>query len=137
MKKSYSISNASSFVEIGFSICILIWVFKYYSTDGMVGERGDFDNGLDQLETFVYNVVEETNREVFRFDILLAILTGLFWLKVMLLLKLTRSFGPLLKIIEKMVYDFAYFCVIWGINLMFFSFLGMLLFSELEIFKSF
>ena len=55
----------------------------------------------------------------------------------MLLLKLTRSFGPLLKIIEKMMYDFGYFCVIWGVNLLFFTFLGMLLFTELPLFNSF
>ena len=136
LKRKFTVFKASSLVEFGFSFCMVIWVYKYASMKGVAGGEHEFDKGFDQFQLFVHNAVEETNLNEFRFDILLAVHTSFLWMKVMLLFKLTRSFGPLLKIIEKMMYDFAYFCVIWGINLLFFTFLGTLLFSEIQPFSS-
>eukprot|EP00347_Sterkiella_histriomuscorum_P019940 403339718 len=137
LKRKYNMFKASSIVEIGFSICIIVWISKFVSADQPTGEPGEFDKNFNKLQVFVHNAVEEVSENIFKFDILLAVHTSFLWMKVMLLLKLTRSFGPLLKIIEHMVHDFIYFCIIWGINLIFFTFLGMLLFSEIELFKSF
>eukprot|EP00347_Sterkiella_histriomuscorum_P018923 403343649 len=124
-------------LSITTAMYVSFWISKFVSADQPTGEPGEFDKNFNKLQVFVHNAVEEVSENIFKFDILLAVHTSFLWMKVMLLLKLTRSFGPLLKIIEHMVHDFIYFCIIWGINLIFFTFLGMLLFSEIELFKSF
>ena len=73
----------------------------------------------------------------FRFDFLLAFHAGLIWLKVMTTLKLTRLFGPLIKIVESMMKNLLEFCVVWGLNLVFFTSVGMLLFTEIPAYDSF
>ena len=37
----------------------------------------------------------------------------MFWIKVFFLLKLTKTFGPMVKIILVMIKDIATFCIIW------------------------
>jgi hypothetical protein len=51
----------------------------------------------------------------FRMDILLAVIAGGFWLKVLNLLKLTKTFGPLIKIIFSMVKDISTLLILWSI----------------------
>ena len=130
--RKFTLLKASSLVEGGFTICICIWIYKFASANSIAGGEHDFDKGFDKVTLFVHNSIEEIDLNEFRFDILLACHTGFLWLKVMLLLKLTRSFGPMLKIIEHMIHDFLYFCIIWGINMAFFTFMGMLLFTEIH-----
>ncbi|CDW85311.1 transient receptor potential cation subfamily member 4 [Stylonychia lemnae] len=100
--------------------------------------QNDFGEGhLTTHEIFILNVIEDISDGSFRFDILLAIHTGFLWLKVMLLLKLTRMFGPLIKIVESMLVDIGQFAVVWIINLVFFACVGMLLFGEIEVYDHF
>ncbi|CDW83264.1 transient receptor potential cation subfamily member 4 [Stylonychia lemnae] len=135
-KRKFTILKGNTLIEMGFTICICVWVYKFAAANSVSGVPGEFDKDFNKVQLFVHNSVEEIGENSFRFDILLAFHTGFLWLKVLLLLKLTRSFGPMLKIIEHMVHDFLYFCIIWGINLAFFAFLGMLLFTEIHLFKS-
>lgn len=79
-------------------------------------------------------IVEDIQTDTFRFDILLAVVTGLFWLKIFFLLKLTRTFGPMIKIIMSMLKDLTTFAVIWSIQLFLFACVGVLLFGEVEVF---
>ncbi|CDW75491.1 UNKNOWN [Stylonychia lemnae] len=135
LNRKYVMLKAINLIEIGYTICALLWLYKYAETTGFIDDPHEFDRGFDKNTLFVHNQIEEINFGTFRFDILISVQTGFMWLKVMLLLKLTRSFGPLLKIIERMIQDFMYFTVIWGINLAFFTFMGMLLFTEIPLFQ--
>lgn len=76
------------------------------------------------------STIEDIDSGGFRFDLLLAFHCGLLWLKVTFLLKLTRLFGPLIKIVTNMLGDIIEFCVLWFVSLLFFSCVGMLLFAE-------
>jgi hypothetical protein len=62
---------------------------------------------------------------------------GMFWIKVFFLLKLTRTFGPMVKIIISMIADIMTFCVIWCVQLFFFTCVGILIFGELEQYEKF
>ena len=86
---------------------------------------------------FVLNTMEDMQDGAFRFDMLLACHAGLVWLKIMVSLKLTRLFGPLIKIIESMMKDIVEFCVVWGVNLVFFTCVGMLLFTDVDAYDTF
>lgn len=61
------------------------------------------------------HLLDDISNNVFRFDILLAFVAGMFWIKVFFLLKLTRTFGPMVKIILSMIVDIMKFCIIWAV----------------------
>jgi hypothetical protein len=59
------------------------------------------------------NVVTDLQTGRFHFDFLLAIVAALFWLRMLMMLKLTKTFGPMIKIILTMLNDLMTFSVIW------------------------
>jgi hypothetical protein len=83
---------------------------------------------LNVEEIFLLNALDDIHTGKFRFDILLAFVGGLFWLKIMMLLRLTRTFGPIIKIISSMLETLVIFLILWLIIIMFFACMGMLLF---------
>ena len=85
----------------------------------------------------MWNLIEGIEDSSFRFDILLAFVSGMFWLKVFFLLKLTRTFGPMVKIIISMLADIISFCVIWCVQLFFFTCVGILIFGDLQEYENF
>eukprot|EP00347_Sterkiella_histriomuscorum_P017383 403349594 len=136
LQRKYNFLKANTMIELAFSSCAAIWIYQFIATSNEVeNKQHDYENDFSQQQTFVHNTISDIQANTFRFDILLAFHTGFIWLKVMLLLKLTRAFGPLLKIIERMIFDFLYFTVIWSVNLVFFTCMGMLLFAELPLFN--
>lgn len=59
------------------------------------------------------------------------------WLKVFLRLRLTRTFGPMFKMLLNMVIDIMPFMAIWLIVLILFASVGLLVFGQLKAFSSF
>ncbi len=49
------------------------------------------------------NVINDIDTGAFHFDFLLATVAGMFWGRMLLMLKLTKTFGPLLKIVGVML----------------------------------
>lgn len=77
----------------------------------------------------LYHFVDDMEKGKFKFDILLAAIIGFFWLKIFFLLRLTRTFGPMIKIIQAIIVDILIFAIIWSIQLLFFTCVGILLFG--------
>ncbi|CDW90047.1 wd-40 repeat protein [Stylonychia lemnae] len=136
-KRNYNPINANFIVELGLTSCVAIWMYYSQKFQDQSLLDNNYGEQLTSEEIFVLNVIEQLEEGKFRFDILLAFHTGLLWLRVILLLKLTRSFGPLIKIVECMLVDIGQFAVIWLVNLVFFSCMGMLLFGEIEVYDQF
>jgi len=86
-------------------------------------------------ESFVETLLEDMDSNKFRFDVLLAIVAGTFWLKVIFSLRLTKTFGPLLKIIQSMLSQIFLFTILWVLQLIFFACIGFMLFSDLEAYS--
>jgi len=74
----------------------------------------------------LHHFIQDIESGAFKFDILLASIIGFFWLKIFFLLRLTRTFGPMIKIIQAIIVDILIFTVIWGIQLLFFTCVGIL-----------
>ena len=53
------------------------------------------------------------------------------------MLKLTKTFGPMIKIIQAMISDLLIFSVLWIIQLLIFACIGTLVFAELPEFDNF
>ena len=85
----------------------------------------------------LHHFIQDIESGAFKFDILLASIIGFFWLKIFFLLRLTRTFGPMIKIIQAIIVDILIFTVIWGIQLLFFTCVGILLFGQVPEYESF
>jgi len=74
--------------------------------------------------------------EYYRFDFLLAAITFLSWMRFLFFLKVSKTYGPLFKIVWENVKDLLKFFVIWSLLILMFICVGYLLFTELQAFQS-
>ena len=140
LKRNFRLINGNSLCEFGLACTVSIWIWRYINNQDPSTLSGSLDLSNTYVsgdQVFVLNTMEDILDGVFRFDFLLAFHAGLIWLKVMFTLKLTRLFGPLIKIIENMMKVLIEFCVVWGLNLVFFTSVGMLLFTEVPAYDTF
>lgn len=82
------------------------------------------------------NIVEDINRNEYRFDFLLAIVALSTWLKLLFMFRLTHSFGPMFKILYQMTKDLVKFLVIWIVIMITFSCVAILAFAQVPTFRS-
>lgn len=131
-RRSYSI-KMEYIIDLCLCGCVGEWLerFQYYHSHHT---PHFFANGESNGSNtnFMLNIVVNNESGEFHFDYLLAIVGVLFWLRLFLMLRLTRTLGPLIKIIEAMVKELFSFMILFGISNMGFTVLGMMLFSELD-----
>jgi hypothetical protein len=85
----------------------------------------------------MYEVVMADKRNVFHFDVLLSVIASTFWLRMIIMLKLTKTFGPLIRIIQVMLKELFIFLVLWIIQLFIFACVGILVFGSIAEYDNF
>ena len=103
----------------------------------MSNRPNKYGENLNHSQLIILHIVDDISTGAFRFDFLLALTVGFFWLKVLFLLRLTRTFGPLIKIIFAMVEQLMTFCVIWFVQIIFFACVAMMIFGEMKVYNNF
>ena len=88
-------------------------------------------------EIFMYEILVARKNNVFHFEVLVAVIASTFWLRMFLMLKLTKTFGPLIRIIYAMMREMMIFLVLWGIQLFIFTCAGILIFSDVKEYDGF
>lgn len=136
-----SVLNLNEFLLVSM---ILYWYYDYfrftkleddnYFTKGMFAEQLE---GKSINQIFLMNIVYHSDFNGYRFDFVLACVAALIWFKCLLLFRVTKTFGPMFKIISIMIKDLLQFFVIWTIVILMFTCVAMLAFGELEAFQSF
>ena len=89
-----------------------------------------------QAIKFIGNVIYEIYNDIFHADYLLAAITAALWLRCIILLRLTETFGPLLIMIYRMAQLVASFFVIYMLGLLSFSCVATLTLHENRNFES-
>ena len=133
-KTEYKLKTEDLFDVI---ICTMItaWIYIFFSfrkhetTNPKIAETPD--------EIFMYDIIMARKKNTFHFDFLLACIASMFWLRMILMLKLTKTFGPLIRIIDVMLKELGIFLVLWVIQLFIFACVGVLIFGELPEYKNF
>ena len=90
-----------------------------------------------KVQVFMYQVLLDTDSGKLRFDYLLAAMAAAFWLRVIFMLRLTKTFGPLIRIIQAMLRELGIFLVLWFIQLFLFACVASILFGEAESYDRF
>lgn len=71
------------------------------------------------------------------FDYFLGIFTALVWFKLILMLRLTKTFGPMITIVTSMLNNLGIFMVLWSLLLCTLACFGILVFGEIDAYSNF
>ena len=132
-KRVYKILTLNNILDIWiFTIFLtrLVYEYKYY--------RNNIDYSASDLTNGPYyfnNIFVYRNDGTFH-SYLYAAGSAWLWIRIMMLFKLTRFLGPLVKMVENMLNDIAIFMVLFVIELIIFASIGSLLFSSISSFDS-
>jgi len=111
--RNYKILNISTMLDLALFVSVIFWLLRYEYLQNY--DTRETIEGINPSDRYILFILSDIRNDIFRMDILLASVTGLFWLKIFFLLKLTRTFGPMIKIIMSMIKDLSTFAVIWSI----------------------
>ena len=73
----------------------------------------------------------------FRTDLVLSLIVLCYWVKLVFVFKISKTFGPLFKIFEKMTIDLFQFLGLWILNIFLFASFSIIAFSKNEFFHDF
>ena len=118
-------------------ICSLITAWIYIHFSFWRHESANPEVAETPEEIFMYDIIIARENNTAHFDFLIGCISSMFWLRMILMLKLTKTFGPLIRIIEKMLKELGIFLVIWVIQLFIFTCVGFLIFGELPEYTNF
>jgi hypothetical protein len=120
-----------------FVICFLIgwWLYIYFTYRNHPAVNPQIANTPNEI--FMLDIMIDRDNGTFHFEILVAAIASTFWIRMFLMLKLTKTFGPIIRMIYAMLYDLSIFLVLWGIQLFIFACVGILIFGDMEEYGSF
>lgn len=80
---------------------------------------------------FMQRLLNDINTGDFHFDWLLAATAFLFWIRLIVMLQLTATFGPLIRTTVAMMSDLVTFFLLFTIQMIAFSCVGILAFGTI------
>ena len=142
-KRLYSKLTNTSFVITAANltdlciVCLTAWMWET-----MFVYEGDIKRELfNEVEDkgyevrFMANVCYDVIDDDFHFDFLMATITAFLWFRVIVLLKLTETFGPLVVMIYRMTLIIIQFFVLLIVGLITFASIATMTLSEIDAFK--
>jgi hypothetical protein len=133
-KRVFSLFTLSNFLDVAiFTVFLIriIYEFKYYQND--VDEQPD----ETRRATTYYDNIFTFRDDGAMLDYLYSIGSACLWFRILLLFRLTRFLGPLVKMIQNMMTDILIFMILFLIQLIIFASVGNLLFASVTEYSSF
>ena len=129
-------------------VLIIKWIHdwvrfaEYDPTNKWLEEVGDSGGAENMMMNVIWKIhcgsslddEDACEGHHYQFDFLLGAIAFITWLKCSLQLKVSKTFGPLFKLIEEMSIDLAKFMVLWLFVIVTFTCVGTLIFGSLEAF---
>jgi len=136
-RRNYTFSFSQAYdMFICSLVAVWFWRLDYYKKKETLG-FGLIDGEVTALHEQVFqNIVEDLEGGIFHFDYLIAAVSFFFWMRLIMMLKLTKTFGPLISITTAMMVDMLAFFGIYVIQILAFSCIGMLVFSKLPNYRN-
>ena len=142
-KRDYSFS-IDDFSDLALTTCIFVWMYTFYIWSGLdenesTGKEKFSRDAQSRYTLHILTVNTEEHQGGFEFEILpfLSIMVVFMWVRFLLMLQLTRTFGPMLRILLNMAGDVLKFLTIWAVFIIMITSVASLLFGELEAYSQF
>ena len=135
---SYSIDDLCDLMLLG-SVSFWLNLYRTWDTldDSSPGKSYSDYNEVTRNAIFTYVTLENYRTGKFNILLFLSIMVVFIWTRFLLMLQLTRNFGPMLRIILSMAGEVFKFLLIWAVVLVCLTSVATLLFGELEAYRSF
>ena len=119
--------------------CVTLYWLTSYSGYTIYNPDLDYaDKEMTVTQIHITNLISYsvgTDEQKYPFNFILAAIASNTWGKLLLKLRITKTFGPLFKVIQKMVVDLASFLVIWLLELLIISSISLVFFGQLSYFR--
>lgn len=112
---------------------VLVFMYDLVYFDSQL-HKDVFIEGNDKVNLFF---TMSNNSYQIKLTIVMALIIGIQWSRVIIILLGSRTFGPIIKILFSMLYELAVFCMIYIIIILMFTFAGRVAFVELVEFSTF
>ena len=126
------------FCDLSLTGCICFWFYTYFAWSDYDPEIETI-SGLtaDYNTMYMFNVVKLYGSGDFQLPLFLAVIVFFQWFRFLLMLQLTRTFGPMLRIIIVMFSDVLKFLGLFLIVILCLSSVAALLFGQMDEFRDY
>jgi len=135
-KRDYSY-QLDDLCDMAISICVGIWTYTYYTWNQELQDPDDGKFARTKPEIYTINALRYDIVGDFNMLQFLAAIIFFMWSRFILQMQLTRTFGPMLRIIIVMVGDVFKFLTIWSVLLALLASVSSLLFGSLPKYSEF
>ena len=134
LNRKFQIYTTDNIIDISLAI-----VFAYRIMLEYVYYRNNLSSLTTQelIGTTYYKNIYILEKDADTLAYLYSIASTLLWIKILLLLRVTRLLGPLIKMIQRMINDIMIFMILFSIQLIIFATVATLLFTSLSTYSSF
>ena len=142
-KRLYAkITNTSFIITAANLTDLIIVALTAWMWEAILVYEGDIKRELFNAEEdkgyeirFMANIIFDVIDDIFHFDFLMATITAFLWFRIIVLLKLTETFGPLVVMIYRMTLIILQFFVLLIVGLITFASIATMTLSEIDAFK--
>ena len=128
--------RATSIFDMMIFFLVAVWFEKFEEYEHADNKGFGLMEIPEKEHMFMHQILEDNRTGNFHFDLLLAACAFMFWLRLLFMLILTNTFGPLITITVNMMRDLSIFFVLFSIELIAFSCVGILSFGNMEEYES-
>jgi len=120
---TYTFNELINFVS---AVIIIVWLIKHFTNFGH--NLGEYRSELKASK-----IIERMeNDESFNIKVTLALLLAIQYIRLVIALQVSRTFGPMVRILRSMILDISIFLLLFAAILAVFAGAGQLLFAELK-----
>ena len=114
-----------------FSLVLWLWavLMDYKERRLGFGLFGEPEDSMVEVR-LMRNIIFDIENDIFHTDYLFAAITGLFWFRCIMLLRLSKYFGPIIEMIYALMLLFFQFIILYGLELIVFSSIAALSIAE-------
>ncbi len=127
-KRDYTYS-VDDFCDLGLGVCVGVWIYMYITWSKLDYFSDAVQNNNENYTLWTLIKEQEGDFSIIYFLIVMIII---MWLRFLLMLQLTKTFGPLLRTSLVMLGDAFKFLFIWLVVLALLSSIASLLFGDIE-----
>ena len=131
LTKRNFVFRATSYFDLVFFGLVGVWFERYEIYIHAENKGFGLTDPPHEFHVFMQALLEDNKTGQFHFDWLLSAVAFCIWLRLLFMLILTNTFGPLITTTVRMIKDLAIFFVLFIIELVAFSCVGILSFGNL------
>jgi hypothetical protein len=140
-KRIFTLRTSNVF-DICIFLTVVVWFYKMYHYENDHWGTKSTDRGFkywDKPHGFHFicdNILYELKSGEFYFDFLIGATAFFYWIRLMMMLMLTITFGPMINIMINMTKDLLVFLALFIVQIIAFTCIGILLFGKLKEFSN-